>query len=141
MDFFLGFSYGNGGSDFIETEQWTTEKGKKIYRRKMPEAGVLAMSYGYRDSDGKYVVMEGPLAGYGDMIVDANPRERRAYLNIKVGGRQARVGLELKSKQHWYPKDSKASVILDDGFVINPKYIAAEIMRPKNWRVNYDFER
>lgn len=132
LDFMLGFRYGDSGSDFIETKPGMTDTGKRIYRRKLPKAGVLAMSCGYREADGRYVVMEGPLAGYGDKIVDVNPKERRAYLNIRVGDRLARVGFELKSRRHWYPKDKDETVMLEDGFVINPKDIAAAIMRPKH---------
>lgn len=132
LDFMLGFHYGEDGSGFMETKRGLTEKGKRIYHRKLPKAGVLAMSCGYRDADGKYVVMEGPLAGYGERIMDANPKERRAYLNIRVGGRPARVGLELKSKRHWHPEDKNAPVMLGDGFTVNPEEIAAAMMRPKH---------
>ena len=140
LDFMLGFRYensegeddGSGENAFIETEAGETDKGKKIYRRKLPKVGVLAMSRGYRDADGHIVVMEGPLKGREDYIANVKPKERRAYLNLQVGGRRARAGLELKGKRYWYPNDKNAPVILDDGYEVSPKDIAAAIMRPKH---------
>lgn len=133
LDFMFGFCYGDAfvESGLIETEAKKTEKGKKIYPRRIPKAGVLRMSRGYKDSNNRYVVMEGPLAGYEEKIIDVNVRDRVAWLNLKVGGKLAKVGLELMSKSHWYPKDRNATVVLEDGFVINPNDVAAEIMRPK----------
>lgn len=142
LDFMMGFRYGdserNGygdgqkGSGCIETTAGKTDGRKRIYRRRLPKIGVLAMSCGYRDADGSIVVMEGPLKGQSGRIVDVNPKERRAYLNLKIGGRRARVGLELKSKRYWFPNDKDAPVILEDGFEVNPKDIAAAIMRSKD---------
>ena len=139
LDFMMGFRYenpdqgepGDEENDWIETEAEKTENGKRIYRRKLPKLGVLAMSCGYQDADGSYVVMEGPLVGQDDRIADVNPKERRAYLNLKIGGRRARVGLEIKSKRHWYPNDKDAPVVLSDGFVVDARDIAAAIMKPK----------
>lgn len=103
--------------------------GKRIWRRKLPAFGVLGMSYGYKDKNGRYVVMEGPLKGHEDRIVDVNPRDRRAYLNLKVGGRLARVGLTIKEKKYWFPGDKGASDVLGDGTVVNCRDIAAVMMR------------
>lgn len=134
LDFMLGFHYEEDKkspeeSEFIGTKAPATGKnGKKIWVRKVPRIGVLAMSYGYKEKDGKYVVMEGPLRGHEDRIVDVNLRDRRAYLNLKIGGRLARVGLEIKSKQYWYSKDREESVVLSDGYEINPSDIAAAMM-------------
>lgn len=133
LDFILGFRNGETfeESGLIETEAEKTEKGKKIYSRRIPKTGILLMSRGYKDSNDRYVVMEGPLAGQEEKIIDVNARDRVAWLNLKIGGKQAKVGLELMSKSHWYPKDRSAPVMLEDGFVINPNDVAAEIMRPK----------
>lgn len=133
LDFILGFRNKEtfGESDYIETEAKKTEKGKKIYPRKIPKAGILQMSRGYKDPNDRYVVMEGPLAGHEEKIIDVNARDRVAWLNLKIGGKQAKVGLELMSKSHWYPKERNALVVLEDGFVIDPNDVAAEIMRPK----------
>lgn len=136
LDFMLGFRYGKDkgfleeGKEFIEIKAGKAEKnGKMIRPRRVPRSGVLAMSYGYREKGGRYVVMEGPLRGQEDRIVDVNPKDRRASLNLKIGGRLARVGLEIKSKKYWYPNDKEASVILSDGYEINPSDIAAAMMR------------
>lgn len=135
LDFMLGFRYeekdaGNPEEgEFIETKAGRAEKnGKKIWSRRVPKSGVLEMSYGYKEKDGRYVVMEGPLRGHEDRIVDVNPKDRRAYLNLKIGGRLARVGLELRSKKHWYPKEKDGAVLLSDGYEINPSDIAAAMM-------------
>ncbi len=106
--------------------------------RKIPEAGVLQMSYGYREGK-RYVVMEGPLKGYEDHIADVNTRDRKAYLDIKINGRTARAGLELRGKKYWFPDDKQASDILQDGTEINLTEIAKLMMcgkeKPKknNW--------
>ena len=133
LDFMLGLRNEEtfGESGLIETEAKKTEKGKKIYPRRIPKAGVLRMSRGYKDSNDRYVVMEGPLAGHEEKIIDVDARDRVAWLNLKIGGKLAKVGLELMSRSHWYPKDRNAPVVLEDGFVINPNDVAAEIMRPK----------
>lgn len=134
LDFMLGFNYDQDKEfpkekEFVEIKAGKAEKnGKKIRPRRVPKSGVLAMSYGYREKDGRYVVMEGPLRGHEERIVDVNPKDRRAYLNLKIGGRLTRVGLELKSKKHWYPEDKDRSVILSDGYEINPSDIAAAMM-------------
>lgn len=133
LDFMLGFCNmeASGELGLIETEAEKTEKDKKIYPRRIPKAGVLRMSHGYKDSNDRYVVMEGPLAGHEEKIIDVDTRDRVAWLNLKVGGKLAKVGLELMSKRHWYLKDRNAPVVLEDGFVINPNDVVAEIMRPK----------
>lgn len=133
LDFMLDFHNWEifGESGLIEIEAKKTEKGKKIYPRRIPKAGVLRMSRGYKDSKGRYVVMEGPLAGHEEKIIDVDARDRVAWLNLKIGGKLAKIGLELMSKSHWYPKDRSAPVVLEDGFMINPNDVAAEIMRPK----------
>lgn len=108
-----------------------TDKGKRIWRRKLPESGMLGMSYGYKDTNGGFVVMEGPLKGHEDRIVDVNVRDRRAYLNLKVGGRMARVGLTIKGKKYWYPKDKASPDVLGDGTAVNCRDIAVAMMSRK----------
>ena len=113
LDFMFGFQY-------------------KECEDKIPETGVLAMSYGYRREGGGYVVMEGPLQGYEDRIVDVNPKDRRAYLNLKVRGRPARAGLTLRGKKYWFPHDKGVMDVLNDGTEINCHDIAEAMMRQKN---------
>lgn len=137
LDFMLGFHYGKGEQEtadgYLEIKAGETGKnGKKIWDRKIPVSGVMMMSYGYREKNGGYVVMEGPLRGFENHIVDVNPKDRRAYLDLKVGGRAARVGLEIRSKRYWYPKDKDAPVVLSDGTEINLNDIAAAMMRHRD---------
>lgn len=135
LDFMLGFRLEGKASDKEEPPTMgedgivrdVTGKGKRIWRRKLPESGVLGMSYGYKDKNDRYVVMEGPLRGHEDRIVDVNARDRRAYLNMKVGGRLARVGLTIKGKKYWFPQD-KAADVLGDGTVVNCHAVAAAMM-------------
>lgn len=134
LDFMLEFRYGDGmtaqadNAGSKDAAEQTTDTGKKIWHRKIPEYGVLPMSFGYRENDGKYVVMEGPLKGHEDRIVDVNLKDRRAYLNLKLGGKWARVGLEIRSKSYWYPKEDGLPTVLSDGFEINCEDIAAAMM-------------
>lgn len=118
MDFILNFRY----------EDREEEIGDQKRMHKIPKAGVLRMSYGYREGK-KYVVMEGPLKGYEDHIADVNIRDRKAYLDIKINGRIARAGLELRGKKHWFPNDKYASAVLSDGTEINPAEVAKMMMR------------
>lgn len=104
------------------------DPGKRIWRRKLPSSGVLGMSYGYKDKNGRYVVMEGPLKGHEDRIVDVNLRDRRAYLNLKVGGRLARVGFTVRGRKCWFPGDKASSDVLGDGTVVNCREVAAAMM-------------
>lgn len=104
--------------------QW---HGKQEKPQKIPDVGVLRMSSGYREGK-KYVVMEGPLKGYEDYIVDVNARDRKAYLDIKIHGQIVRAGLELRGKKYWFPDDRRASAILEDGTEIDPKEISKLMM-------------
>lgn len=136
LDFMLGFRYREEEripeDGYFEVQAPETAKsGKRIWNRKIPASGVMAMSYGYREKNGGYIVMEGPLRGLESHIVDVNLKDRRAYLNLKVGGRLARAGLEIKSKRYWYPKDKDAPVMLSDGTEINIGDIAAAMMGHK----------
>lgn len=132
LDFMLG-----SPMESVETQEEEkgaagngTEAGQRSCRRKLPSAGVVSMSYGFQEKNGKYVVMEGPLKGHEDRIVDVNLRDRRAYLNLKVGGRPARVGFTIRGRKYWFPKDKAASDVLGDGTVVNCSDVAAAMMRP-----------
>ena len=130
LDFMLGFRYkGSEGEtelerreslEYIEIESKVGKKGKKIRKRRVPKHGVLEMSYGYKEGNGRIVVMDGPLKGYEDYFRKVDIKDRRVYLNMRVGDRWARAGLTILSKKHWFPKDKEAPVILSDGWMRNP---------------------
>ena len=138
LDFMLGFQYRTEagklqqGAGVLEGMDLKTpeigKNGKKIWQRKIPETGVLGMSYGYKEKDGRYVVMEGPLRGHEDRIVDVNLKDRRAYLNLKVGGRLARVGLTIMGKKHWFLEDKEALDVLGDGTEVDCRGLASAMM-------------
>ena len=88
----------------------------EIRRRKkrIPEKGVVQMSFGYREN-GRYVIMDGPLKGLEERIVDYKPKDQKAYLDISVGGRITKVGLMVLGKKMWFPKEKNVADILDDG--------------------------
>ncbi len=117
---------GSSGPDGIKA---AGTPGKKVRSRKLPSCGVLGMSYGYKDRDGRYVVMEGPLKGHEDRIADVNPRDRRAYLDLEVGGRRARVGLTVRGKKYWYPGDKASPDVLGDGTVVDCREVAEAMMK------------
>ena len=138
LDFMMGFQYGNravkprqtaGALDGMDMDVLGAGKnGKKIWQRKIPKTGVLGMSYGYKEKDGRYVVMEGPLQGHEDRIVDVNLKDRRAYLNLKGGGRLARVGLTIMGKKHWFLEDKEALDVLGDGTEVDCRSLAGAMM-------------
>ena len=142
LDFMLGFRYKgsgdktkiekSGNTEYIEIESKVGKKGKKIRKRRVPKHGVLEMSYGYKEGNGKIVVMDGPLKGYEDYFRKVDIKDRRVYLNMRVGDRWARAGLTIDSKKHWFPKDEEAPVILSDGYVLDPKSVAEALMKPKD---------
>lgn len=108
---------------FAETEG----RSRKGNVRKVPEEGVIRMSYGYCEN-GKYVVMEGPLKGYEDRIVSVDRRKRKAYLDIGINGHMAKAGLGLMGKGYWFPKDKYVPAVLEDGTEIDPAVIAKKMM-------------
>ena len=146
LDFMLNFRYeddeikkeANGADRFCDRnlkdkERKDSEKSLADTRannkksQKNLDAGVLRMSYGYREGK-KYVIMEGPLKGYEDHIADVNARDRKAYLDIKINGQAVRAGLELRGKKYWFPDDKHASAILEDGTEVDPAEIARLMM-------------
>lgn len=155
LDFMLNFKYSDGGEEaacssaaeakcagqapaedkcvrqaLAEAEGVGQPSGEKARNRKttkIPEEGVIRMSYGYCEN-GKYVVMEGPLRGYEERIVSVDKRKRKAYLDIEINGHMAKAGLGLMGKGHWFPKDRHASAVLEDGTEIDPLGIARKMM-------------
>ena len=91
---------------------------------------IIRMSRGYEEN-GRYHVMEGPLKGYEDYIVKVNKKDKKATFDLKVGGHQARVGLEIFGKKKWFPEDEKAPEVLDNGYEVDPEKIAFNMMRGK----------
>ena len=91
-----------------------------LHRRRLhlPPRGVLQMSFGYREG-GRIVIMDGPLRGHEDRIVDYKPRDRKAYLDIRIGNTVAKAGVILLGKRVWFPKDDESPDILDDGTEID----------------------
>ena len=77
-------------------------------------AGILRMSYGYRDQ-GKWIVMKGPLRALQDHIKDVNRHNKKAFLDISIGGRIIRAGFDVKPKKYWFPEDEEAPEVLSDG--------------------------
>ena len=77
-------------------------------------AGLLRMSYGYRDN-GKWIVMKGPLRAFQDHIKDVNKHNKKAFLDFKIGGRIVRAGFDVKPKKYWFPEDDEAPEVLSDG--------------------------
>lgn len=96
-------------------------------RKDIPETGVIRMSRGYREN-GRIVVMEGPLRGYEEHIVDVNIRDRKAYLDLSINGHIAKAGLELWGKRHWFPEDRDAPAMLEDGTEVDLDLLARNMM-------------
>lgn len=117
LDFILNFKY-------REEADSRSGKGKA---RKVPEEGVIRMSYGYCEN-GKYVVMEGPLKGYEERIVSVDRRKRKAYLDIEINGHMIKAGFGLMGKGYWFPKDKYVPTVLEDGTEIDPAGIAKKMM-------------
>lgn len=120
MDFLLGVD--------TETEQNTEEtSGEQIQgseeagKREPDMEGLLRMSYGYKDGEKKYKVMEGPLRAYESHIRDVNVRDRKAYLDFEIQGRIVKAGFELKPKRFWFPGDKDSPEVLSDGTEVDLK--------------------
>lgn len=113
MDFLLGADDAdrNAGGTFREQAQGSEEAGK----RAPAVEGLLRMSYGYKEGEKKYKVMEGPLRAYESHIRDVNVRDRKAYLDFEIQGCVVKAGFELKPKKLWFPGDKDAPEVLSDG--------------------------
>lgn len=83
--------------------------------------GLLRMSYGYKEGEKKYKVMEGPLRAYESHIRDVNVRDRKAYLDFEIQGRIVKAGFELKPKRFWFPGDKDTPEVLSDGTEVDLK--------------------
>ena len=97
---------------------------------KIPEEGVLRMSYGYREG-GRYVVMKGPLKAYENRITNVNVHDRKAYLDIRINGHAVRAGFEVKPKRYWFPDDNGAPMVLHDGTEVNLERLRNMMMGSK----------
>ena len=95
--------------------------------KRLPERGVLRASSGYREG-GRIVVMEGPLKGHEDHIVGLNARDKKAYLDVMIGGKNAKAGLKLMGKRYWFPDDKNAPDVLKDGTEVDVKDLARKMM-------------
>lgn len=137
---FLDFLLTCGNSDMdsetgIETDSDTEygvfpNEGKKVVTPKIPEVGVLRMSYGYREGR-KYIVMQGPLKAYQDHITDVNVHDRKAFLDITINGRAVRAGFEVKPKRYWFPEDRDAPTVLHDGAEVDLEKLRNMMMGSK----------
>lgn len=92
-----------------------TDEESSFLDRMLDEKGIQRMSAGYRESSGKTVVMEGPLAAFSERIVRTDRHERLAYLNLKFREFDVVAGLEIKPKKHYFPDDENAPAVLSDG--------------------------
>lgn len=97
-----------------EREEAAMEAELHRRRKRLPQKGVVQISFGYKE-DGRYIVMEGPLRGNEHRIVDYRPRDQKAYLDVSLGGRAAKVGLIILGKRAWFPEDKDAPDMLADG--------------------------
>lgn len=91
---------------------------------------ILKMSRGYREK-GRIVIMEGPLKGYEEHIVDVNTRQRKAYLDISIKGHVAKAGLYFMGKRYYYPDDKDAPSLLSDGSEVDTKELSKIMMEKK----------
>lgn len=115
------------GTDRKESNNVAAKASQKKKMSKLPEDGVLWMSYGYREGN-RYVVMKGPLKKYEDHIANVKVHDRKAYLDIKINGHVVRAGFEVKPKRYWFPNDKDAPAVFSDGTEIDLKKLAKIMM-------------
>ncbi len=127
LDFMLNFREGETGFSGVEGKEDVPPIRLVKGGRKFPTSGALRASYGYRQN-GKVVVMEGPLKGMEDHITGYNARDKKAYLDVKIGDKNARAGLKLMGKRHWYPNDKDAPEVLKDGTEVDANVLARKMM-------------
>ncbi len=124
------------GKDDVDCEVGKEEGGRsggeetEAVMPKIPEEGVLRMSYGYCEG-GKYVVMKGPLKAYENRITNVNVHDRKAYLDIRINGHAVRAGFEVKPKRYWFPDDNGAPMVLHDGTEVNLERLRNMMMGSK----------
>lgn len=99
-------------------ERTAMEAELRRRKKRIPQKGVVQMSFGYREN-GRYIIMDGPLRGHENRIVDYKPKDQKAYLNISVGSRITKVGMIILGKKVWFPKDKDVPDILSDGMEID----------------------
>ena len=136
-------------SDSERAGQWSTENAQtaenideavaisdrqkaiasELRRRKkqIPRKGVAQMSFGYMEN-GRFVIMDGPLKGHEDHIKAYIAKDKKAHLDIGIGGKPAKVGMTILGKKVWFPKDKSSPDILPDGTVIDTKGLARLMM-------------
>lgn len=115
LEFILRFKY---------SDQKAEHKGIEA------DEGIIRMSKGYREGK-RIVVVEGPLKGKEDHIIDVNVRQRKAYLDVGIDGHAAKAGLILMGKRYFNPGDENAPSLLADGSEIDTNAIAKKMMRLK----------
>lgn len=89
--------------------------------------GLLTMSYGYEEN-GKYHVMEGPLAAFEDKIQKLDKHNKKAFLRFEINGKQAKAGFECMPKTHWFPKEDSRIVKLSDGTEVDLGELSRSVM-------------
>ena len=92
-----------------------TEEESGFLDTVLDSEGIQQMSAGYRESNGRIVVMEGPLVEYASRIVKADRHERLAYLNLKFREIDIVAGLEVRPKRYYFPDGDDVPVVLGDG--------------------------
>ena len=114
---------GRAGQDLLEgpgvsmedTATDLTEEESGFLDTVLDSEGIQQMSAGYRESNGRIVVMEGPLVEYASRIVKADRHERLAYLNLKFREIDIVAGLEVRPKRYYFPDGDDVPVVLGDG--------------------------
>ncbi len=92
-----------------------TEEESGFLDTVLDKDGIQRMSAGYRESNGKLTVMEGPLVAYASRIVKVDRHERAAYLNLKFREIDIVAGLEVRPKSYYCPDGKDVPVALSDG--------------------------
>lgn len=113
----LGVPREGFGEDDIDTADLTAEESAFL-ERMLDADGVERMSAGYREGNGKIVVVEGPLRGMEERIVRVDRHERLAYLSFRFRELDVVAGLELRPRKVYVP-DDETSAVLDDGTEID----------------------
>lgn len=98
----------------VKKEKLAMEAEFRRRKNRLPKKGVVQISFGYKE-DGRYVVMDGPLRGHEDRIVDFKAKDQKVYLDISIGGHLTKAGLVILGKRVWFPDDKDAPDILPDG--------------------------
>ena len=98
----------------VKKEKIAIEAELRRRKNKLPKKGVIQISFGYKEN-GRYVVMDGPLKGHEDRIVDHKVKDQKAYLDVSIAGHLTKAGLVLLGKKVWFPDDKDAPDVLSDG--------------------------